>query len=119
MGNSIQDYLRKINSRLTISDCVSIAITALCSGVFALYIYHLDKSSMKTVMYTEGNINEVIYSSSASNKNPSTIFGSLHGSTYTFTWCQGASHIAVKNRIYFSDENSAKSSGRTLSKLCK
>ena len=113
MGSSIQDYAKKINSRLTIFDCVSLLVTTVFLLCFLAYLYLEQKANDVPVSYIVGN--EEIVSLSGAGSKP---FGSKNGKTYTFSWCSGSARISVKNKIYFTNEAEAKNSGRTLSKLC-
>ncbi len=118
MGNSIQDYLKKINSRLTLLDCVSLLITCLLLLGFLGYLYLQKEKNSIPVIYRA-------YSGEKSdNKNVNTTeeyrpFASKYGKTYTFSWCSGSGVISEKNKLYFETESEAQKSGRTLSKLCK
>ena len=116
MMRSIQDYLIKINSRVHIYDIVSLFLLVLILSVFCLYLYevriHNDKGI--TILYKDNPNSQTV----VSKQTESRPFGSKSGATYTYTWCSGSSRTLVKNRIYFASEDEAKSSGRTLSKLC-
>lgn len=114
--HSIQEYLKKINSVISIVDCISILISTLSILSFLLFLYIKNESSSVPTTYTSSEVN----GGQSSNENyESRPFASKNGKTYTFSWCQGSSVIAVKNKIYFDDESSAQNSGRTLSKLCQ
>ena len=113
MGYSIQEYLKKINSRLTLLDCVSFLITVIFLVIFAMYLYTEKTKANIPVSYIK-----------VDDKNIKTVntearpFASVNGETYTFSWCQGANVITDKNKIYFPTETEAIVSGRKLSKLC-
>lgn len=110
---SIQEYLKKINSRLSYLDCVSIGITMIILATFVIYIKNTEKNMKKPLLYIE---NKDIANQERASKTG--IFGSVYGKTYTFSWCQGASRILEKNKIYFTSQEEAARSGRSLSKLC-
>lgn len=118
MKCSIQEYLKKINSRLTLFNCLSLLGTVISLGGFLFFLYEQKKMNDTPVSYLEYKDKGV------DNENvrigiDSRPFASVYGKTYTFFWCQGSQLISAKNRIYFVTESEAKSSGRTLSKLCK
>lgn len=117
MESSIQELLKKINSRLSFTDCISISLTTLILCGFSLYVYLEKTQRVVPVTYESGESTEVDIDTN--NPNDSRPFASFSGKTYTFSWCQGASTILAKNRVYFRDEIQAKESGRTLSLLCK
>jgi hypothetical protein len=112
--HSIQEYCKKINSRITIIDIASIAISAL--GLFLLYFYLLfhQKYTDKPIIYEEYT---GTYSAPLTSK--ALPFASVSGKTYTFSWCSGASRISDKHKIFFPNEESAKASGRYISKSCQ
>lgn len=115
MGSSIQEYLKKINSELSIYSCASIFVTTLCMLLLVL-LGSNTKASASELSYTS---NQSSYSVTSGQSVESSPFASKKGKTYTFSWCQGSTRISVKNKIYFKDESTAQASGRTLSKLCK
>ena len=39
MGSSIQDYAKKINSRLSFWDILSVFVTTLVLAIFAIFLY--------------------------------------------------------------------------------
>jgi hypothetical protein len=110
MGSSIQEYLKKINSRLSFVDCLSLAITAICIALFACFLVLKEKRESLPVTYISGGKQE-----ETQDIRP---FASKNGITYTFSWCQGAGMIKPSNRVYFSNEEEAKRTGRVLSKFC-
>lgn len=115
MGSSIQDYAKKINSRLTLLDCLSLFVTTLFIALFALFLFKQQESKSIPVSYLQ-------YSGKEPTDSPeedSRPFGSINGKTYTFSWCQNSSRTLVKNRVYFATELAAEQKGRTLSKLCQ
>jgi hypothetical protein len=118
MGLSIQDYLKKINSQLTFIDILSLFITCVFLIILAGYIFHIQQKSTEPLVYREGAYENSLKVGEKSSLDPSKPFGSSKGKTYTFSWCQGASRISEKNKVYFGSEEEAKQSGRTLSKLC-
>ena len=110
--SSIQEYLKRINSKLTKLNCLSLFATAFCCLSFTGYLY-LEKAGNNTpVSYIEGKFEKE--TSPATDSRP---FASIKGKTYTFTWCQNSG--AIKKRVYFTSEEEAKMSGRVLSKLCQ
>ncbi len=115
MGSSIQDYAKKINSKLSFLDCVSIFVTTLFILSFSVFLYNDKKNNTIPVSYIVG---EEKYSSAVSY-GETLPFASINGKTYTFSWCSGSGRISAKNRIYFKTEVDAVATGRTLSKLCK
>lgn len=115
MWHSIQDYLKKINSSLTVLNCVSLLFTTLFLVVSFLFLYKEKEKLNLPVLYSSNNQLEVTYASS----NVPTIFASKNGKTYTFSWCQGANRILAKNRIYYKNEDDARQVGKVLSKLCQ
>ena len=115
MGLSIQDYLKKINSRISLLDCLSLLVTMFFLLGFSLYLYQQKVSHRIPVSYGVASDG---FSGEESWYDPRP-FGSNKGKTYTFMWCQGASMILDKNKIYFENESAAIVRGRTLSKLCQ
>ncbi len=118
MGSSIQDYLKKINSRLSLLNCVSLFVTTLFLLLFITFLYIKTKKVGSSVEYIE-NKDEIVDINRINNNSDSHPFASINGKTYTYSWCQGASMISEKNKIYFNTEIDAQNSGRALSKLCK
>lgn len=114
MGSSIQDYAKKINSKITLFDCVSLLVTTIFLLFFVLFLYYRQKALRIPVTYTVGE-SETKSSVRYSNSSP---FASISGKTYTFEWCMGSARVSAKNRIYFVNEEGAIKSGRRLSKLC-
>ena len=121
MGLSIQDYLKKINSSLTRADCISLLITMLFLVSFLVYLKIENVKTSVPLSYVVGTSPDSVSldKERTSDSQDPRPFGSSKGKTYTFSWCQGATRILAKNRIYFSTEEEAKSSGRILSKLCQ
>ena len=113
MGHSIQEILKKINRRLSYTDCVSICLSCVIVSIFCLYLYLEKQATILPVTYHEAA------STTSYVSNTSLPFGSITGKTYTFSWCQRSDVILVKNRIYFKDEIEAQASGRALSLFCK
>ncbi|MBP6948594.1 MAG: hypothetical protein KBC41_00965 [Candidatus Pacebacteria bacterium] len=115
MGSSIQDYLKKINSKLTWLDCVSLLVTMLFIMICVVFLIIKKKSSNIPVSYIVGKplVSTVV---DAQDIRP---FGSKHGTTYTFYWCKKQEMIREYNKIYFNNEEEAKKTGRTLSKFCQ
>lgn len=114
MGCSIQDYLKKINSRLSIWDISSMFLTTLVLAIFTIFLYIIKTKSDIPVSYISNSENNT-----NTTEKDSRPFASINGKTYTFSWCGGSNRIADKNKIYFENEDLAKTSGRTLSKLCQ
>jgi hypothetical protein len=114
MWHSIQENLKIINSKLSVFDCVSIGLTTLFLLCFSFFLYTEREASKKPVQYLQSAVQ-----SSQVQTSDSRPFGSKTGTTYTFSWCSNSSQIKPENKIYFSDETQAVSSGRTLSKLCQ
>lgn len=114
IGSSIQDYCKKINSRLTFTDICSLFLTLVALISLVLFLSYKERLQYKDIVYKEGEM-EVVQETIKSNQP----FGSKKGKTYTFSWCQGSSRILPSNVVYFSSEKDAVDSGRTLSKLCK
>jgi c-di-AMP phosphodiesterase-like protein len=114
MGFSIQDNLKKINSRIPLSALVSLLVTTFFLTSFIIFLDAKEKRNDQPISYTEGRIENT-----PEKVVDSKPFGSISGTTYTFSWCQGSNRILPKNRVYFSNEQEAQTSKRTLSKLCK
>ena len=115
MERSIQEYLKKINSKLTLYDCLGIFAVIAVLGTSILYFFLQAHSSSQEVSYRVGSSDTSKMVEIASSKP----FASRSGKTYTFSWCRGQERIAEKNKIYFASEIDAKNSGRVLSKLCQ
>ncbi len=113
MGNSIQDYAKKINSKITIFDIGSLLAVLIFIGIYSFYVINENKKNDIPVSYIKGNVSDFSY-----KKEDVRPFASIHGETYTFLWCQGSSRISEKNRVYFENEEQAKAKGLRLSKLC-
>lgn len=116
MGSSIQDYLKKINSRLSFFDCISFLVVTIFLGSFSLFLYKEKEKDSIPLIYITNNKEDFSESRDITYSRP---FGSISGLTYTFSWCQGAGRISLKNKIYFSTKEEAEAKGRKLSKLCK
>lgn len=113
MGHSIQEYLKKINSRLSFYDAVSAAITALFLVFSALYLFWLFYSKQVPVVYRTETAKD------NAQQPDSRPFGSRNGATYTYSWCGGSDRIKLENKIFFENATFAERSGRSLSKLCQ
>ena len=113
MGSSIQDYLKKINSRLSLFDIASLIVTAFLLAAGVLYFTVLWKGTQKPVLYRSKS------AFSGVTENESRPFGSKSGTTYTYSWCQGGERIKPENKVYYNNGEEAELSGRTLSKLCQ
>ena len=114
--HSIQDYCRKINSRLTGFDILSLFVTVFFILALVLVIQYQRLGKIEKVVYKEA---ETAPQDSIVINNEGRPFGSTKGKTYTFSWCSGSKNISAKNKIYFSSQADAEKSGRTLSKLCR
>ena len=112
MGHSIQELLKIINSGVIFLDVISLAVTTLIIVVCSWYIVRTISKNNLPSIYVSGTQQGIVV------ENDIKPFGSRSGSTYTFSWCQGAGAILSKNKIYFASEDEAKNLGRTLSKLC-
>lgn len=113
----IQDYGKKINRSLSRLDIISLFITVFFFVMLALYSNDKERSLVNKVVILKGAIaEETIQASPIHDRRP---FGSKTGTTYTYSWCSGSSRILPKNKVYFSSDDEAQKSGRTLSKLCK
>ncbi len=121
MGFSIQDYLKKINSWLRFTDILSLFVTCAIIVLFTGYIQYTQRENSQSVVYREGLYEDIQSKDQhiSGGSNDVRPFGSIKGKTYTFSWCQGATRISTKNKIHFASEDEARSSGRTLSKLCR
>ncbi len=116
MRNSIQDYVKLINSRLSWLDILSLLITVLFLLGLTVFLYEKKKQTNIPVLYlTSTSTTEAVLGAEADSRP----FASINGKTYTFSWCNGSSVISPKNKIYFNDESAAQNSGRALSKLCQ
>ena len=113
MLHSIQEYLKIINSKITKPDYLSLLVTTVFIAFFSFYLYFQKNHENTEVSYIS-NASKTATSNQL-NQNP---FASINGKTYTFSWCSGSDRILSKNRIYFKNEEDAKNSGRTLSKMC-
>ncbi len=111
---SIQDILRNINRSLTWYDIVSVALLFVLALSLFLFLKKEESARYGNLEYIE-NTAEITDRTNATSK----IFASKNGKTYTYAWCQGASRIKEANKIFFTNEETAKRSGRTLSKLCQ
>lgn len=112
--HSIQEYLKRINSRISLITFISLFVTILILLRFIVYILNHKQYPDMSVSYSKKEIQN-----SNVKIGDSRPFASINGKTYTFDWCQGANMISEKNKIYFSDETFAEKTGRTLSKLCQ
>lgn len=115
MGLSIQDYLKKINSRVSLLDCLSLLVTMFFLLGFSFYLYQQKVSNRIPVSYSAAS-NGFSGEESSYDSRP---FGSSKGKTYTFSWCQGSAMILAKNKVYFKNEADAEFKGISLSKLCQ
>jgi hypothetical protein len=118
MGYSIQEYLKKINSRLSFYDSLSILLTAISAVLLSVYISTTAHADTAEITYSQNNSSVVVDTSNFRSNSPFP-FASRKGKTYTFSWCSGSGRISPKNKITFHSESEAQATGRTLSKLCK
>lgn len=116
MASSIQEYCKKINRAVTFVDIIGLLCIAIAFVVLAIVIDYTKKVDPQEVVYIERAGMSGIQEEDVKPNKP---FGSRSGKTYTFSWCQGSSRILAKNKIYFTNEEEAQASGRTLSKLCQ
>lgn len=121
IASSIQDYSKKINSRITALDIGSLLVTLFSLCILCIIIVQSKKLHATKVIYKEGTGTISLYNSGTPNDadHDSRPFGSSKGKTYTFSWCMRSGVIRAANKIYFANEEDAKRSGRTMSKLCK
>lgn len=113
MWISIQEIIKKINSKLSYLDCLSILCTTLFLVFLAFYLQIKSQSLRKPVIYRA-------FSGPAETRSRDTQpFGSKSGTTYTFSWCQNAGQTKEANKVYFKSAREAEKAGRTLSKLCQ
>jgi hypothetical protein len=113
MLRSIQEIGKKINSKLSVYDCVALSLIAIVFLCLAIHIHEERLSEKKPVLYRESATQQVLGAQADSRP-----FGSKTGTTYTYSWCSGASQIKPANKVYFAGGAEAEKSGRTLSKLC-
>lgn len=109
----IQETLKKINSKITTIQIMSLLVTFFVVISFYICLYLEISGNNKPLIYKESN--DI---TGAGVNEKSTIFASINGTTYTFSWCQGANKIKEENKIFFSNEKEAINSGRRLSKMC-
>ncbi len=108
----IQENIKKINRQITFTDMVPFCVTLILIICFSFYINKENTGTMMDITYKENNVEKTTI-------DHSTIFASINGTTYTYSWCQGANKIKEGNKIFFIDDQSAINSGRRLSKLCE
>jgi hypothetical protein len=124
IGSSIQEYCKKINSRLTVIDSISFFVVFVAVLTFTAHITYKESQTRQKVTYKE-SLSEDSLSNYGNKLNSVSFvqdarpFGSKKGKTYTFSWCNGSKSTSLKNKVYFVSSKDAESSGRTLSKLCK
>lgn len=112
MGFSIQENLKKINSRLSVFDCISVVFTVLLLVFLAFQLHIREESFKQSPVYR-------ISATQNKKEEASLPFGSKNGTTFTYSWCQGSGQIKEENKVYFKSAEQAERSGRTLSKLCQ
>lgn len=100
---------------------VSIFVTFLGFLLFTVYVLQGSSSKVQPVIYKQNVQNRVMAGKvdSSINKVDSRPFGSIHGKTYTYSWCSGSGNIKLANKVYFMSSDDAEAKGRTLSKLCR
>ena len=113
--HSIQDFVKNINRKIGIIDIFALFVMILVLFALFLYLTNERAQNIKPFFYKASSDD----SGSVSEGFITSIFGSVSGKTYTFSYCSGAKRIKEVNKIYFKSEAEAKESGRTLSKLCK
>ena len=111
----IQESLKKINSQITVACLVSFYITLILIISFCFYINRSVDKNTNDVVYKENTLENPTKNTPADI----IVFASTNGTTYTYSWCQGANKIKEENKIFFKDEQEAINSGRRLSKLCE
>lgn len=114
VAHSIQEYCKKINSRLTYADLVTATVLLLGITFLLVYIHQEKARNFQEIVYEEGD-----FIQTTPQEDQSLPFASKSGKTYTFSWCSGSAKIKEKNKITFASEEQAKASGRILSKLCQ
>ncbi len=117
MAGSIQEFCKKINSRISLIDIVAILFVLFFLLIAVILIDQKKSENSTNVVYKEG----IFEGKERKNKDITSNqpFGSKYGTTYTFKWCSGSGRILEKNRVYFSSVENAEASGRRLSKLCQ
>lgn len=120
MLHSIQEYLKIINSRLDKWSYISLLATTILLTVFAFYLNYQEKAENMEVYYITDSTKTETYSKTTNQtiQTDPRPFASKNGKTYTFSWCGGAERIKTANKVYFNNEEQARATGRSLSKLC-
>jgi hypothetical protein len=113
IDNSIQEKLEKINSWISVRDIVALFLATLVLVGLLMFISREQNKQNKVVSYEE------TFSQDIGRVDDARPFGSKGGTTYIFSWCRGSTRILDKNKIYFTSEEHAARSGRTLSKMCQ
>ncbi len=121
IDTSIQDFLRKINSRiLTVVTPFSLIVVTLFCLSFLLFILTLAytvRGERHVFVYQENDVK--VSSAQGSQVGKRAYFASKSGKVYYSAFCKGGKRVKESSRIYFESEAGAKGSGRTLSKLCE
>ena len=121
IDTSIQDFLRKINSRLLFyihpAEALFFSSLALSFLIFIITLSFITKEDRHVFVYTEGK--EEVASAQRKGLAPFGYFGAKSGKVYYTSFCKAGSRVKEANRVYFSTKEEAFSSGRTLSKLCE
>ena len=121
IDTSIQDFLRKINSRILFyvspTEILFFFSLSLSLLLFIGILSFVTKDERHVFVYTEGK-DESVTKESATRKN-NAYFASKSGKVYYTSFCKAGNRVKEGNRIYFTLESEAKSSGRELSKLCE
>lgn len=113
MWLSIQEIIKKINSKLSYLDCLSILCTVLFLVFLAFYLHIKSEGLRKPIIY------RAFSGLTETESRDTKPFGSKKGTTYTFSWCQNAGQTKEVNKVYFKNAQEAEKAGRTLSKLCQ
>ncbi len=121
IDTSIQDFLRKINSRiLTAASPFSLVVVTLFCLSFLLFILILAyavRGERHVFVYQENSVKVSPGQSDQAGKG--SYFASKSGKVYYSAFCKAGKRVKESSRIYFESEVSAKDSGRRLSKLCE
>jgi hypothetical protein len=121
IDTSIQDFLRKINSRILFyihpAEALFFSALALFFLIFIITLSFITKEDRHVFIYTEGKEEEA----SAQGKGSASFgyFGAKSGKVYYTSFCKAGSRVKEVNRVYFAKKEEAIGSGRTLSKLCE
>ena len=121
IDTSIQDFLRKINSRIltVISPFSLIVVTLFCLSflLFILILAYTVRGDRHVFIYQENRTASSTRAGPVAGKG--LYFASKSGKVYYSAFCKAGKRVKESSRIYFENEVAAKNSGRTLSKLCE